>query len=89
MPIAGYCQEYVTDTIPVMTLKAYEDSVVNYSQVLKQKKEQFFAAKAKKDVSRTGYLPQISAAGSGTISLKLLNHWHNLRVIYHPYTYFS
>ena len=89
MPIAGYCQEYVTDTIPVMTLKAYEDSVVNYSQVLKQKKEQFFAAKAKKDVSRTGYLPKISAAGSGTIDLKRLNQWHNPRGIYHPYTYFA
>ena len=71
-----------------MTLESYENKVLDYSQLLKQKKEQALASRSKEKVSRSGYLPKIDAIGTGNIDLRNLDLWHKPEGVYHPYNYF-
>ncbi|MGL4293764.1 MAG: TolC family protein [Bacteroidales bacterium] len=79
---SGEAQEY-------MSLDTYRTKVLDYSQQLKQAKEQVLSTSAKKNVTRTGFLPKLDLGASGSIDLTNLNLWDAPRGSYHPYNYFA
>lgn len=72
-----------------MTLETYRTKVIDYSQVLKQAKEQVLSATAKRKASFTGFLPKIDLAAQGSIDLTNLDLWDSPMGSYHPYNYFA
>ncbi|MEG0992584.1 MAG: TolC family protein [Bacteroidales bacterium] len=75
-------QEYIS-------LDTYRTKVMDYSQQLKQAKEQVLSATAKRKVSRTGLLPKIDLAATGSIDMTNLDLWNGPQGTYHPYNYFA
>lgn len=73
----------------MMSLKEYQQKVVDYSQQLKQAKEQVLSATAKRKADKTGFLPKIDLAAYGTIDLTNLDLWDSPLGTYHPYNYFA
>lgn len=90
MPVSLSAQDIdkTFDSDTLMTLQYYESKVLNYSQLLKQRKEQAYAARSKEKVSRSGYLPKIDAIGQGNLDIRNLDQWNKPEGIYHPYNYF-
>lgn len=72
-----------------MSLDAYRTKVMDYSQQLKQAKENVLSATAKRNVSRTGLLPRLDLAANGAIDLTNLDLWNGPKGTYHPYNYFA
>lgn len=72
-----------------MTLDTYRTKVMDYSQQLKQAKEQVLSATAKRKVSHTGLLPKIDLAATGSVDLTNLDLWNGPAGTYHPYSYFA
>ncbi|MEG1616348.1 MAG: TolC family protein [Bacteroidales bacterium] len=72
-----------------LTLDAYQQKVVEYSQQLKQAKEQVLSATAKRKADKTGFLPKIDLAGYGAIDFTNLDLWNSPLGTYHPYNYFA
>ena len=72
-----------------MSLDMYRTKVMDYSQQLKQAKENVLSATAKRKVSRTGLLPKIDLAATGSIDLTNLDLWNAPKGTYHPYNYFA
>lgn len=61
----------------VLTLEAYRDRVLDYSQVLKQTKEQVSASRAASSIAFKGYLPKIDLDADATLNLRKLSNWNN------------
>ena len=60
-----------------LTLEAYRQKVLDYSQVLKQAKEQISASKAASSIAFKGYLPRIDMEADATLNLRQLRNWDN------------
>lgn len=73
----------------LITLKEYQQYVVEYSQRLKQVKEQVTQQTNKRKADRTGFLPKLDAGASGTIDLTNTDLWNAPLGVYHPYNYFT
>ena len=73
----------------IMTLEAYSENVLEYSQQLKQAKESVTSATAKRKVARTGFLPRIDLAANGSIDLTNVDSWDTPLGTYKPHTYFA
>ena len=72
----------------LISLKSYQQKVVDYSQQLKQSRESVSAATAKRKADKTGFLPKIDFAANGSIDLTNLDDWNAKKGAYHPYTHF-
>lgn len=73
----------------MLTLEEYQQKVVDYSQSLKQARENVAASVAKRKADKTGFLPKIDMAAYGTIDFTNLDLWDAPVGIYHPYKYFA
>ncbi len=73
----------------IMTLQAYSENVLEYSQQLKQAKESVISATAQRKVARTGFLPRIDLAANGSIDLTNVDSWDTPLGMYKPHTYFA
>lgn len=69
-PLCTYAQEQ-------LTLDQYREKVLNYSQALKQSKEQVRASKASASIAFKGYLPKLDAGADASLNLKDIDRWNN------------
>ena len=58
-----------------LTRQQYRELVLEYSQILRQAKENTLASKAGEKIAFKGYLPKIDIQGDGNINLKYLDSW--------------
>ena len=58
-----------------LTRQQYRELVLEYSQILRQAKENTLASKAGEKIAFKGYLPRIDIQGDGNINLKYLDSW--------------
>lgn len=72
-----------------MSLDTYRTKVMDYSQQLKQAKEQVLSATAKRKAAHTGFLPKIDLAATGSVDMTNLDLWNAPKGTYHPYNYFA
>lgn len=70
-----------------LSLEAYRTKVQNYSQVLKQTKEQTLASDAGKKIAYKGYLPKLDFTANGTLDLKEPTAWDGAEGEYRNHTY--
>ncbi len=74
----------------IITLDAYREDVMEYSQQLKQAKENVISAESKRKADRTGFLPRIDVLANGSLDLTDLSPINpGVPGVYHPYTYFA
>lgn len=71
----------------ILSLEAYREKVLEYSQVLKQSKEQVNASIASKKTAYKGYLPKMDFSADATIDLKELQAWDGMEGEYRNHTY--
>ncbi len=77
------------DAQEVMTLDAYSENVLEYSQQLKQAKENVISATAQRKVARTGFLPKIDLAANASLDLTNVDSWDTPLGTYKPHTFFA
>lgn len=72
-----------------LTVENYRAKVLEYSQVLKQARQQTFASVAKQKVNKTGFLPTLDFNAQGTLDLTELNAWRGDEGVYRNNTYYG
>ncbi len=70
-----------------LTPETYREKVLNYSQVLKQSRQQTSASVAGKKIAYKGYLPKLDFAADATLDLKELQAWDGAEGEYRNHTY--
>lgn len=71
----------------MLTLEGYRAKVQDYSQVLKQRKEQTQASQAGKKIAYKGYLPKLDFSANTTLDLKEPTAWDGAEGEYRNHTY--